>query len=127
MDLADAEARLTITLPERHRQAMQDTSDPVHEWCVFLVPESPYGPLRWVEVNELLHATDSLSCRPSFLMALASNGCGDSFAYDLRSEPSGVVYVDPDYTIEENLTAEDRPVYGSFEGWYESRRRHRSS
>jgi hypothetical protein len=127
MDLAHAEARPRITLPERHRQAMQDASDPVHEWCDFLVPESLHSLLRWVEVNELLHAADSLSCWPSFLVAFASNGCGDYFAYDLRSKPSGVVYVDPDDTIEENLTAEDRLVYGSFEEWYESRRRHRSS
>lgn len=127
MDLADAEARLGITLPERHRQALLDPHDPVHEWCDFLVPGSPHRLLLWVEVNELLHAADSLSRWPSFLVAFASNGCGDYFAYDLRSEPSGVVYVDPDYTIEENLTAEDRLVYGSFEEWYESRRRHRNS
>lgn len=59
MDLADAEARLGNTLPERHRQAMQDASDPVHEWCDFWVPESPYSLLRWVGVNELLHTADS--------------------------------------------------------------------
>ena len=59
MDLADAEARLGITLPERHRQALLDPHDPVHEWCDFLVAGSPHRMLRWVEVNELLHAADS--------------------------------------------------------------------
>jgi len=56
MDLAEAEARLGSTLPERHRQALLDPHDPVHEWCDFLVPGSPHRLLRWVEVNELLHA-----------------------------------------------------------------------
>lgn len=123
MELAEAEARLGVTLSERHRRAMLDVNDPIHEQLDFLVPNSRFKLLRWVEVNELLHATEDPNRWPPFLIAFASNGCGDFFAYDIRSVPPSVVYVDPDYTVEENLTADDRQVYGSFEEWYDSRRR----
>jgi hypothetical protein len=59
MDPADAEPRLGITLPERHRKASLDPHDSVHGRCDFLVPGSPHRLLRWVEVNEPLHAADS--------------------------------------------------------------------
>jgi hypothetical protein len=58
MELAEAEARLGLTLPARHRQAMLDPSDPIHKECDFLLPDSPYELLRWVSVNEFLHAPD---------------------------------------------------------------------
>ena len=69
MELAEAEARLGITLPERHRRAMLDPTDPIHEWCDFLVPDSPYELLRWVGVNEFLHAPDHWKRWPPFLVA----------------------------------------------------------
>lgn len=120
MSLADAEVRLGISLPRRHRDAMLDPSDPIHDACNFLVPSSPYELLRWVEVNECLHGTEQSNQWPAFLVAFASNGCGDYFAYDLRCEPPAVIYMDPDYTVEENLTADDRLSYPSFEAWYAS-------
>ena len=121
MKLADAEARLGIALSQRHRDAMLDSSDPIHDACDFLVPSSPYELLRWVEVNEFLHAADQSNRWPAFLVAFASNGCGDYFAYDLRREPTAVIYMDPDYSVEENLSADDRLSYPSFEAWYVSR------
>ncbi len=122
MEIAEAEARLGMTLPDRHRQAMLDPADPIHEACDFLVLDSPYELLRWVEVNEYLHAHDHYNPWPPFLVAFASNGCGDYFAYDLRSEPLRIIYMDPDYTVAENLASEGKLEYESFEQWYSSRR-----
>lgn len=100
---------------------MLDPSDPIHEACDFLVPDSPYELLRWVDVNDFLHAADHWNRWPTFLVAFASNGCADYFAYDLRSEPPRIIYMDPDLTIGENIEAEDKLEYESFENWYKSR------
>jgi hypothetical protein len=86
------------------------------------VPDSPYELLRWVGVNEFLHAADHWNRWPPFLVAFASNGCGDYFAYDLRSKPPRIIYMDPDHTVAENLEAEDKLEYESFDRWYASRR-----
>jgi hypothetical protein len=118
VELAEAESRLGIALSDRHRQAMLDPTDPIHEACDFLVPASPYELLRWVGVNEFLHAPDHWNRWPPFLVAFASHGCGDYYAYDLRSSPLQVIYMDPDRTVVENLAAEDKLEYGSFEEWY---------
>ena len=118
MDLAEAEARLGLAFPERHREAMRNASDPIHKACDFLIPASPHKLLRLVEVNEFLHAGDHWKPWPSFLIAFASNGCGDYFAYDVRLRPPRVIYVEPDHTIEEDLTAGDGLDFGSFEAWY---------
>jgi hypothetical protein len=120
MELAEAEARLGVSLPDRHRRAMLDATDPIHDACDFLVADSPYELLRWVGVNEDLHARD-WNRWPTFLIAFASNGCADYFAYDLRSKPPRIIYIDPDSTVAENLEAEDKLEYGSFESWYKSR------
>ncbi len=119
MELTEAETRLGITLPEQHRRAMLDQTDPIHKRCVFLILNSPYELLRWVDVNEFLHK-DNWNPWPQFLVAFAGNGCGDYFAYDLRSDPPRIIYIDPDYYVEENLTNEEPLVYVSFEEWYTS-------
>lgn len=119
MNLNQAERQLGVSLSERHRQAMLDPTDPIHNACDFLIPESPYELLRWVEVNEFLHAPDSWNCWPSFLVAFASNGCGDYFAYDTRSQSPRIIYVDPDKTVEENLAMNDGFEFPTFEAWYQ--------
>jgi hypothetical protein len=121
MKLTETEFRLGMTLPDRHRQAMLDPADPIHKRCDFLVPETPYELLRWVSVNEFLHAANHLNRWPPFLVAFASNGCADYFAYDLRSIPPRIIYMDPNQTVAENLEAEDKLQYASFEEWYASR------
>jgi hypothetical protein len=125
MDLAEAEARLGVALPEQHRWAMLDPADPIHDACDFLVPSSQYELLRWVGVNESLHATGYWNRWPGFLVAFASNGCGDYFAYDLRSDPPRIIYMDPDATVEENLAAEDKLEFASFADWYSHKLRKR--
>lgn len=119
MELAEAESRLGITLSDRHRRAMMDSADPIHEACDFLVPESPYELLRWVGVNEFLHAADNWNRWPPFLVAFASNGCADYFAYDKRTAPAKITYMDPDKTVDENLSKTDGFEFDTFEAWYE--------
>jgi hypothetical protein len=121
MDVLSVELRLGLTFLERHRQALLDTADPIHQACDFLLPSSDYPMLRLVDVNEFLHDPGHLNRWPPFLVAFASNGCGDYFAYDLRRQPPTIIYMDPDQTVEENLSAEDRLVYQSFEEWYQHR------
>jgi len=98
---------------------MLDSSDPIHEACDFLVPESEYELLRIVSVNEMLRNREFKELAwPRFLVAFASNGCGDYFAYDLRGSPDRIIYIDPDLTIDENLIAVDKLTFPSFETWY---------
>ena len=107
MELDQAESRLGMTLSERHREAMLDPADPIHDTCDFLVLDSPYELLRWIDLNEFLHAAGRWNRWPAFLVAFASNGCGDYFAYDIRLKPPKIIYVDPDITVDENLAKTD--------------------
>jgi hypothetical protein len=50
MERAEAESRLGLRLPDRHWEAMIDPSDPIHDACDFLVPDSPLELLQWVGV-----------------------------------------------------------------------------
>jgi SMI1/KNR4 family protein SUKH-1 len=118
MNLAEVEAHLGITFPERHRQALQDPHDLIRRECDFLLLSSPHELLDIVHVNDFLHDPGHWNRWPSFLVAFASNGCGDYFAYDLRNQPPSIIYIDPDYTVEKNLAAKDKLQYESFEAWY---------
>jgi hypothetical protein len=121
MDIDESQSELGFRFPGRHREAIFDSKDPIHDRCDFLIPSSPYKLLRIVTVNEFLHSSTNPNPWPPYLVAFASNGCGDYFAYDLRTEPFRIVYMDPDYTIEENLNAPDRLEFSSFEEWYANR------
>ena len=100
---------------------MLDPADPIHDACDFLVPDSPYELLRWVDVNEFLHTPDHWNRWPQFLVAFASNGCGDYYAYDTRSEPPKIIYMDPDNMVDENLVKTDGLEFATFEAWYEKK------
>lgn len=51
---------------------------------------------------------------PDFLIAFATNECGDYFCFDKAG--GGVIYIDPDATVEENLR--DRELsFESFDDW----------
>jgi hypothetical protein len=128
MKIADIEAELGLRFPSEHAAAMLDSSDPIHDRCDFLVPESPHALLRILEVNESLHSSDRADPWPSYLVAFASNGCGDYFAYDLRDSPPSILYIEPDWSIDENLSSLDQLRFSTFERWYErklgQRRKH---
>ena len=120
MELPEVESRLKFTFPERHRQAFLDSSDPIHQVCDFLVLS--VGKHRdIIQENELIHGAGFGEPWPDFLIAFASNGCGDYFAYDTRQIPANIIYIDPDNTVEENLQAHDKLCYETFEEWYASR------
>src|SRR5579859_5168819 len=118
MTLREIEMRLGIVFPPSHKKALADNADPVHDACDFLVPSSPYEGLLLVNVNERLHASDNWNRWPEFLVAFASNGCGDYFAYDIRTKPPKIIYLDPDRTVDENLSMDDGMEFDSFEAWY---------
>ena len=119
MKLAHIEKSLGMKLPERHKQAMLDAGDKVHAACDFLLPWHT-GKMRGiVEENESLHGTDNYDPWPLYLVAFASNGCGDFFAYDLRTEGHSVIYIDPDCTVQENLQSDDKLTFATFQDWYD--------
>lgn len=111
------EEQFHLRFSQRHRSAIEDSSDPIHQRCDFLVAESPFELLRFKDVNETLHQLE-LNRWPTFLVAFASNGCGDYFAYDLRAAPPKVIYMDPDHTVEENLNSDDIFWFPTFDAWY---------
>jgi hypothetical protein len=118
MEIAEIEKRLNIKFPELHLAVMVNSKDTIHEACDFLVPVTEYELLDILAVNELLHNPDYPNPWPDFLVAFASNGCGDYFAYDLRVQPNSIIYIDPDLTVEENLVAEDKLKFETFDAWY---------
>lgn len=117
--MTDLEAQLGIALPTRHWRAMLDPADPIHGVTDLLLPDTPHDLLRIIEVNRWLHA-DGGHRWPAFLVAFATTGCGDYFAYDSRTDPMRVVYIDPIGTPEDNLAnANGTLEFESFERWYD--------
>jgi len=108
------------TFPEQHQRAMQDASDPIHRACDFFVQSSANKSLDLPGVNQWLHSPQVWAAWPEFLVAFASQGCGDYFAYDLRQSPASVIYISPDGTPEEHLANPESLRYSSFAEWYES-------
>jgi hypothetical protein len=93
---------------------MQDPADPIHRVCDCLVESNV------ASENERLHSARVWAPWPDFLIAFASQGCGDYFAYDIRQSPPSVIYIDPGYTPEENLADPESVRYASFYEWYEA-------
>ena len=91
---------------------MQDPADPIHQVCDFFLPDNVGAE------NERLHSSRVFARWPDFLVAFASQGCGDYFAYDMREAPPTVVYIDPDFTPEENLNDPETVRYATFDDWY---------
>jgi len=106
--------------PEQHQQAMQDPADAIHRACDFLILSSDNRSGNLIAENQRLHSSQVSAPWPDFLVAFASQGCGDYFAYDMRQSPPSIIYIDPDSTPEENLAAPEALRYSSFEEWYES-------
>ena len=121
MDIDSIEAALSMQLPEAHRRALSDASDPIHEACDFLICESPHELLRLYDVNVSLRTSDNPDPWPRHMIAFASNGCGDYFAYDTRRSPYLIVYIDPDNTVAENLAMDDGYTFESFNEWYSAK------
>src|SRR5271170_7673193 len=102
MKLDELENKLKFAFPARHRQAILDLADPIHDACEFLIlPDD--GQADVFRENEWIHSPEFGDSWPNFLIAFASNGCGDYFAYDTRQNPASIIYIDPDKTVEDNL------------------------
>ena len=109
------------TFSERHQRLMLDATDPIHRACDFFVRSSTNNKsLDFVAVNQWLHSREVWAPWPDFLVAFASQGCGDYFAYDLRQSPVSVIYIGPERTPEEQLDDPDALLYEGFDEWYES-------
>ncbi|NRA40263.1 MAG: hypothetical protein HRU15_19110 [Planctomycetes bacterium] len=54
---------------------------------------------------------------PDDLFAFSTMGCGDYTAYFTDDSESKIVYIDPDYTVAENLAASDAIMFDSFAEW----------
>ena len=119
MNLEHIENSLGMKLPERHKQVMLAAGDRIHVACDFLVPWRTDKMRDILEENESLHSPGESDPWPLYLVAFASNGCRDFFAYDLRSEPHSVIYMDPDLTVQENLESDDKLTFATFEEWYD--------
>jgi hypothetical protein len=87
-----------VTFPEQHQRAMRDVADPIHRACDFFVQSSDNPSLDLAAENQRLHSPRVAAPWPDFLVAFASQGCGDYFAYDTRQSPASIIYIDPDAT-----------------------------
>src|SRR5262245_50417245 len=112
--LDEVATRLGLDLPEHHRQALLDPSDPVHAAVVLLTAAPSDEPGSLEAVNGMLHDTRYRFPWPPFLVAFACSEKGtdnsggvdvppDYFAYDLRFQPARVVYLAWGRTVERNL------------------------
>jgi len=113
---------VTDQFPDQHKRAMSDNADPIHRACDFYVPSS-IDPTRDIAaLNRRLRSGGEESWPwPEFLVAFASNGCGDYFAYDTRQTPAPIVYIGPEDPPEEQLVGPDALRYKTFAEWYDSK------
>ena len=118
MSITQIETALSFRLPDAHRAALLNESDPIHNACDFLVVDSPHKLLRFLDTNIDLRSPDRPDPWPDFLIAFASNSCGDYFAYDTRCSPYIIVYIDPDNTVADNLAQDDGFTFPSFGEWH---------
>ena len=117
MDWSRIESLIGLKIPEPHKKSMMDPDDPIHDACDFLLPDCKYELLDLVKVNCFLHSRERPDPWPDYLVAFASNGCGDYFAYDKRIESWPIVYIDPYECVSEALVADDCLRYPDFETW----------
>ena len=114
----DIEREFRITLPTKHRAALDDLDDRIHVSTLMLKPEG-------LKLEDIFYVNADL--RNSWQgwnerwLAFATNECGDYFAYDLASIPYRVVYIDPIETVEESVSRCEAEgfVFPTFDAWYE--------
>ena len=87
--------------------------------CDFYVPPSENSTLDIVSLNQWLHSSKVWAPWPDYLIAFASQGCGDHYAYDFRSSPPRIVYIGGERTPEESLREPDNAKGETFDEWYE--------
>lgn len=105
--------------PERHRRAMRDALDPIHRACDFYVPPEENSTRNVVALNEWVHSDKFWAPWPEYLVAFASEGCGDYYAYDLRSSLPKIVHLGGELPPEEDLQEPENIAGQIFDEWYE--------
>jgi hypothetical protein len=110
----DIVSKFEIVLPAQYRMVLEDSFNPVHER---LLPCNGHGSI--FEVNERLRGTEYKQW-PIYLIAFATEGCGDYFAFDTRTFPYRIYYIDPIGTAAESMASceEEGFVFESFDEWY---------
>ena len=103
MTLEQIESLYGFKFPERHRKDLEDLSDPIHGAVEFLFPNDS-GVREFVERNEWLRSDWKKA--GANIVAFATQGCGDYFAYDISKTPYRVFTIDPTWTAAESLAAE---------------------
>jgi hypothetical protein len=107
-----------IEIPRRHRALLLDPLDPIHDRKEILTPEGN-DVCNIFKVNRRLRGLDWKEW-PEYLVAFASNGCGDYFAYDTRINPYRIFYIGPIATAPDAVAAceEEGFVFSDFDDWY---------
>jgi hypothetical protein len=112
------EDRFAIVLPDRHRAALCDPQDPIHNHKSLLAFREG-SCLNIFEVNEEMRSLEWKGW-PEYLVAFATNECGDYFAYDRREQPYPIYYIGPIGTAAEAIESckNEGFVFACFDDWY---------
>ncbi len=112
-DFETAELALSFVFPDDYRQFVATHDINVIKKLPSLLWFVDHSSLGIVDLNLQLQQRE-YQPYPEHLIAFATNECGDYFCFD--RETKRIVYIDPDYGIEENL-ADNSPTYDSFDQW----------
>jgi hypothetical protein len=117
--LEELEQHIKIQWPDQFKKALIDPSDPIHAHTTLLVPDK-VGLQNIFEANERMRAYEWKQW-PDWLMAFATNECGDYFAFDTRALPYRIFYIDPIGSVAESIASCEQEgfVFGDFSAWYE--------
>ena len=111
-DVAICETALSLDFPPELKAIFETPASCSPKALIYLLWPIAH-PIGIVSVNERLR-TREIEPFPQHLVAFASAGCGDYFAFDVRS--GEIVYVDPSMSLEENLRATDLR-FKDFSAW----------
>lgn len=89
----DVEKEFGMTLSAAHRRALLDPDDPLEE---VLLPLNGEGSI--FKVNEAMRRLEWKKW-PGHIVAFATQGCGDYFAFDTSAFPYRIFYIDPHESV----------------------------
>jgi len=116
-EIATVEATLGFSFPDDYKRFIRKPYIEVIKKLPSLLLFVRHNSVGIIETNNRLRKRD-FSPFPARLVAFATNECGDYFCFDRHT--GRIVYIDPDYPIDENLKSVEL-VYDSFERWMEER------
>jgi len=116
-DIEAVEAQLELAFPESYRRFVKNPDIEVIKKLPSLLWFVRHSYMGILDANALLRGSD-FEPYPDHLIAFATNECGDFYCFD--RDTGRIVYIDPDYSIEENLGSNEL-VFDSFEQWLENK------